>query len=341
MGKKGIFFAFIVFLIVMAVLLVNLSISQSTSKQNEAVADQSAFDSVNNRFNDIYNRTISIKTGERGYIQGRILPFNYTSGTDWILIQQYLPFLNAQTVYDITFDSLNLYKIFATNNDISNEYATSITPQKNYCPSGCWETTGGTTPDFTTVILPQCLSIEPAKPADITQLLLRKGTTGAFDFCPSNFPANTGNAIKKIEVTIDFSTNSDVLSPQCTGSFNCNTSSCTNPNGNLCVEIHLKIPSCSPQCSGACCLASPEQIIAANITQASSVNVPFNTGGYANISVENGNEILKINEDSLETKGILATTKITFVNPIQELRFNGFQSLSVSKPNFDINRKSS
>ncbi len=343
MGNKGIFFTFISFLIIMAVFFVSLSINESTSKQNEAVADQSAFDSINNRFNDIYNRTISIKTGERGKIQGRILPFTYDSGTDWMLVQQYLPLLNVQTVYDTTFDALNLYEIFAENNGISREYSTSITAQKN----SEW---GGGAADFNSVILPQCLSIEPEKPSNDKQILLRKGTTSAFDFCPTDFPED---AIKTMEITLAFSTGSDLLSPECGGDFSGCLNKADEANGNPYAIVHLKVTDCVPKCCGTppttcggeppttCCITAPEQIIAANVGPGSYIRIPFSgTNEYMRVDFENSDEIVKIYEENLNVKGVLSSAKITFTHPLQELRFNGFQNLSVSKQNFGIERKS-
>jgi len=331
---KGFFFTFIAFLVIMAVFAVSVSINESKSKQNEAVADQSAFDSINNRFNEIYNRTISIKTGERGEIQGKILPYSYHSGTDWITVQQYLPLMNSPVIYSNTFDALNLYEIFTTTKDISHEYDMNITAQKN----AGW---GGTDINFTSVILPQCVSIEPAEPSNISQILLRKGTATVFDYCPADFPSNTAEAIKKIEVMLEFSTSSDVLAPVCGGDFAGCLNNADLSNGTVYAVVDLNISSCNPQCSGVCCITTPSQAIAANITGTSYIEIPFSGAGeQIRVDFENGDEIVKVHEENLNVKGVLSTVKVTFVDTIRELHFSGFEKLKVSKPNFGIERKS-
>lgn len=357
MGNKGIFFACIAFLLIIAILAVSFAISQSASEQSGAVAEQSAFDSANNRFSDIYNRTISIKTGERGKIQGRILPFTYDSGTDWFSAEQYLPLTNAPAIYEGIFDALNLYEIFSEDSAISREYSTGITAQQNYCagPGNCWGGTTGTTPKFTSVMLPQCLAIEPADPEDESQFLLKAGTTTEFDYCPASFPAAITDAIETMEITLKFSSGSEIQPLQCSGSF----SGCPDSEfipadfdaGKPYAIVHLIAPDCIAKCGTEpnlyCCISSGEQTIAANIDTGlaeNSVSISLAGGGSIKVDFKNLNypgEIVKIKETGLATSGVISKAKVTFVNSLQELRFNGFESLSVSRPNFDITRKSS
>lgn len=353
-GNKGIFFSFILFLILVAVLAINEDIKRSSSTQKEINAETSAFHSVDNRFNDIYHRTVSIKAGPRGRVQGRILPFDFDSGNDWISVAQSLNFEHVNTVYETLFDALNLYEIFVEDANLSPEFATIVTSPKN----NDWQA-GMLEDDFTYVVLPQCLEIQPADIDDASELLFKASTTGDFDYCPEDFPtASVTDAIDRVEITIYASRYSDVLTPVCRGSFSVNDPAIGDCVGEQAfdqikldagmpyVVVHLVADECIPKCSGdtECCYSGGSHTIAAHVNTTKTANyvlLELDSGGTLQFDFQNSvtpENILVFKETTL-AKGMLVDANINFVGTLQELRFNGFRTLSVSKPNFGIERK--
>jgi len=186
MNRSGIFITFMVFLLVASVLTLHEATKKTDFRQEKAHIEETAFNNVNNAFNNLYEEVVSLnKEGFGKEIQQRAMPFGYDFEKNSIILSQRLPTREAS--FDAYFDAINIYSIFANADDTTDLEIGTSTIQ-----SEAW---GGTEeyPDLNYAILPQCLLYDiNACCADGSIMILKEledgelGCVGGFDYADLN-----------------------------------------------------------------------------------------------------------------------------------------------------------
>jgi len=111
MQEKGIFITFMAFLLVSTVLALSISVNQAVIGQEQNLAEETAFSSVDNRFNSIRQQIVVVKEGYAGETYSRFMPFEkFSAGENWFEVEQKLP---IETSYiENTKNILKLFSIF-------------------------------------------------------------------------------------------------------------------------------------------------------------------------------------------------------------------------------------
>ncbi len=348
MNAKGIFFTFIVFLLALAVIFSSSGIKQTKTQQRENIIDETAFNTVNSRFQNIYGEIFIIKTGYAGRQQARILPFNYDAGNTvdgkgWVQMEQNFPLESGVgTALEKTYDALNLYSVFVSDKANSLDLTTTATAAKN----SLWG--GSDTGNLGYTILPQCVLYGSRLTDDNQFLKIFEADTQPISNCISSFSYSKINSVD-LNITVDanmvIKTNSGG-----TGDLNDNLDHPFDPeNPNPYVRIHIKVPNCQPHggCDVCCYLGdTKEKVIANHITVNASgeptkqngLELQLETGAPISFAVLDSNYVgqkaIAVIENNTQPNIYKTKTKITFKNKIDNLIFNGF-TFEVSKTGFD------
>ena len=154
MQEKGIFITFMAFLLVSTILALSISVNQAIVGQEQNLADETAFDSVNNRFDNIRQQIIVVKEGDASKIYGRLMPFEtFEVGENWFEIEQDLG--NSSEYLENTYDALNLFKIFA-----EEKASTGIDVEINeVLQNKEWNSENEDYPAIAYIVMPQCYKI--------------------------------------------------------------------------------------------------------------------------------------------------------------------------------------
>jgi hypothetical protein len=186
MNQRGVFFAFMIFLLVMSVIALNSTTSRAVSESEQRLVQHSAFDVVNNSFNNLFEEVVSLKKeGFAKEVQQRGLPFKYGLNNNKINLSQTLP--QRPSVLKGYIDSLNIYSIFLnTKGQAGNiQLNTKVAAQNSEWGGSEWPLF----PDLNYLILPQCLLLDAN--ADGNMLLMggvlwSELCTQPFDFADLN-----------------------------------------------------------------------------------------------------------------------------------------------------------
>src|SRR3989344_7196977 len=272
MNKKGIFFTLIIFLLATAIILAGAGMKSNTAAQEENITQQAAFESVNARFENIYNQVLAVKTGYPGRMQGRIIaPFEFDSGNiawdtvlacpctanpngcGWMEIEQPLPLDTDSVEMTDVYDALNLYSIFISDQQINKDTTVSIIE----VPKNSEWDPFSTESELSYLILPQCIRYYPTG-LEISQNEIAYYTAGtAADNCTFN-----PSELKQIEFTVENEEEITVKSNWGgTGDLQDKEGSnatAYNPNDpKPYIKIEAKIPNCLPKggtCLNHCCI---------------------------------------------------------------------------------------
>jgi hypothetical protein len=297
MNAKGIFFTFVVFLLIAAIVAAGFGMRQSGFRQKENITEGIAFNAVNSRFENIFNEVLTVKTSYPGRAQARILaPFEYDSGNmpcsdsnpvcpctgvtaapdgcGWIEISQSFP-INApenQKMFNEVYDALNLYAIFLNNfkADLNMNAEAAKSTASGWCAS-CDE-------PLSYLLLPECIKYDPAQQNPPLNLFISETSNCNLEYDPPN------NAIAHIRV-IDLNitmVEALTLAKEGSGGSGCqgelvagrcasqpqpgtclfNSFSSSNPKPY--VRINISVPNCvpSPSCKvggvDKCCFLSED-----------------------------------------------------------------------------------
>ncbi|GEM_PF-3362781 len=345
MNKKGVFFTFIVFLLVAAIIVSSSATKQTFSKQTETTIDETAFSSVNARFQNIYNEVFALKTGYPGRVQGRILPFYYKSGNDgengWFEIEQNVPLEDTSTEITETFDALNLYSIFISEK--SNNI--DVTTVSNAAKNSAW----GGTDELIYSVLPQCVKYDPQPDTETLTPpypIVFQDKTSAECTAASFDP----NDIKRIDLDIVITDELRIKKLQGNGNLSEEPENAFDPASLLpYLSIHVSVPNCLSKSGGElvppaeCEIDGEEQTISnhVSLTEDNGFEIQLQTGSPIQFYVLNSTQLaldpkVIFSTDYTPSVGgykLQTTTKITFKDSIDEVRFRGFD-FTVSKTNF-------
>ena len=112
MQKKGIFITFMAFLLVSTVLALSIASNQAVIGQEENLAEETAFKTVNTKVDSIMQQIGVVKEGAASEAYGRFMPFKkFSTSENWIEMEQNLPIENLYI--DNAIDALTLFAIFA------------------------------------------------------------------------------------------------------------------------------------------------------------------------------------------------------------------------------------
>ncbi len=188
MKEKGIFFTFMAFLMVSAVLALSISISQTEIRQQRNTINKTAFEETNNQFNNIRQQIIVAKEGLASKSYGRFTPFKrFNAGADWFEIDQSLPL--DEKHFETAYNALNLFAIFSEQKGGQGAEITVQSTLKDLTWFGTEEY-----PTIEYKLEPQCMFFYAEKDPEPTPwteegAFFRKGTA-AGDNCKKDFSLN-------------------------------------------------------------------------------------------------------------------------------------------------------
>src|SRR3989344_3374800 len=354
MNKKGIFFTLIIFLLATAIILAGAGMKSNTAAQEENITQQAAFESVDSRFENIYNQVLAVKTGYPGRMQGRILaPFTYDSGNDacsdispaacpctganpspngcgWIKISQNIPLEQDDTFVKDVYDALNLYAIFISDRQINSDLNVSIIEVPK---NSDW---GGSGSGLGYLILPQCIDYNPLLSCDGTQCSLPFFTGQSLE-CTFNV-----NSIRRIDFDVeipppDGQTIVGIKKTEIDRGFNGNSD-----QPFVSFRSHVPAGQCDPdpQYDPAACDKTIENYVNPNVSNRVCIQIGTGSCSYYYLLDSDqftppppeGNLITIDYNPSLHGK-LITETKITFKEPIDEILFNALR-YSVEKSPF-------
>jgi len=339
MNNKGVFITFMVFLLVASMLALHDVTKKTDFKQERLHIDETAFNIVNNTFNNLYEEVVSLnKEGAAKTVQQRPMPFQYDFGTNLVIISQRVPV--RKSILDAYFDALNIYSIFTNQESTSNLQISTSTLQNLE-----WGGTGEEYPNLQYAILPQCLSYDINNCCfDGNYMILKElgdgelGCVGGFDYADLNIvdvniSINTSGYINQVPpLTGTLSSKTDVFEP-----------------ANPLPFARITINETNPQCPGIGCL------ITSNGKEVRSAHFD---PGYSGVGSEDTLIIHADPDDYVRVKigmeeaidpfpVVVFNTfvnapayidlNITFDQKVEQFYFTGF-SIDVEKKNFAIKR---
>ena len=189
-----------VFLLVASVLSLHEVTKKTDFDQEKAYIEETAFNNVNNAFNNLYEEIVSLdKEGFGKTVQERALPFGYNLEKNSIILSQRLPVRESNL--DAYFDAINIYSIFANADNTTDLNIATSTIQ-----NGTWNPADPADeeqyPDLNYAILPQCLLYDiNACCADGNLMILKEIPIGELG-CVEGFSYADFNAVD-INIHVD------------------------------------------------------------------------------------------------------------------------------------------
>lgn len=341
MNSRGIFITFMVFLLAASVILLHDAAKLTDTKQEEKYIDESAFNKVNNSFNNIYEEVVSFnKEGYAKNVQQRPMPFGYDFNANSIILRQRVPV--RASLFRSYIDALNIYRIFAESQAADlNVIASAIQDER-------WNANEPAYNDLNFVILPQCLLYDlNVGNLDANYFILKKLAVGeyecVFGFNYSDFnkidinllvntsgcgTAGYGGTMNKSEEALETSQNPyfmvtvNEINPGCPGT------GCllTGQSGKEIKKGHFNPATCNPA------------------DEVDALLIQCNSGDWLRVKL--GEDYCPLGETDpypiviynfIETRPVEVDLNITFDSRVELFYFTGFD-VSVEKKNFDIKR---
>ena len=335
MDNKGIFLSFMIFLLITGVLALYNAANKAGSSREQATVQHSAFDTVNNAFNNMFEEVVNLKkAGFAREVQLRPMPFEYNLSDNRIFLKQVLP--QRDTVLKSYLDALNIYSIFANQQQDSLRFSTKVVAQSEEWGSG----TEPEFPDLNYLILPQCIFFDLNASGT---MVLRAGLAGE-QRCKQPFSYADLNSI---DVNISFDSEQYAGSSiKCSGAFAGCPQQAFNPSNSdpfITVGLTEKCPlsGCKIITTGSPPYAF--KTISAHFDPAAAngvVQIPA-TADY-NVLIEIGKSSAEDSfpahvENQFTDQPIVSSFDVVFDQKIEMFYFTGFD-INVSKQNFPVTR---
>ncbi len=324
MREKGIFITFMAFLLVSTVLALSISVNQATIGQEQNLSNETAFDSVNSKFDNIRQQIIVVKEGYAGETYGRLMPFEKVKvGSDWIEIEQDLS--NSDEYLKNAYDALNLFKIFA-----EEKASTGIDVEINTILQNTEWGGGDDYPEITYIVMPQCYKIITGGSSDIVKF---EGGTVA-NGCKADFEQNS---IKSYDAAINLKDYINVAEIFCQGEFSA-CSDVGDPELNRYTKIELVLEDCPNPCTAPGFDEEGKAVISTNLSEnpeeETLVQVKYTSA--TNLQIRLAGSIIELDNND---KGTKFKSLIEFTNPIDEIILapNQFE-FGVKNEDFEICR---
>lgn len=150
-GKRGVFFTFMAFLLVGTLITLTGLLSQAETGQDTILAQKAALGEVKNAYTDIDKQLLGMKAR---YDAERTPFSDFQSGTDWVSATGEVPLQDLGS--DESFDAINLFNVFLEEKENKGVLfnAASLPKDANW---GGILTNGSA--DINYLILPQCLKV--------------------------------------------------------------------------------------------------------------------------------------------------------------------------------------
>ncbi len=372
---KGFFLTFMVFLLIGAVLALNVVLRQSSVREEKSLIDESAFRQVNNAFNNIYSQIVTQKEGYAGRAQGRLMPVkDYEWQDNWVRVEQEIPVRDI-SVND-AYDAFNLFAIFVAGQQTSPD----LEVEADAVANTAW---GGSLFDFPKIgylIKPQCLKYAIGDNGIFgvifkNQMLFETGAET--DECTFQVSEIERYDVE-IEVTLGDCDIESTIKPikcwrgLCIGN-GCSSwfgDTCTNDdedpeNENPYASIHITITDCDaahPNClarvpGGEKTIGGHLEPVENPFQQQNKVKIDVSCTGHPDLfsdpylefihksSFENDEPVFKgyrgfwgLGDPDAEYPQLVISNKVTFENGIGSVELDALEELSVQKRNFDYCR---
>lgn len=196
MNQRGVFFTFLSFILIGAILSLIVFSSQSNQRFAETTVDVSVLNAINSKYDDVTDDIITLdQTVGLPGIQQRILPFTYSADANRITVMQTLPISSGKL--NLYFDLINAYKIFVKDLNTQKTYD-GVNVDLNVPVPTTW---GGSAPlkaGFN--ILPQCLQY---RIDDVNNVKFESSSKIG---CANDFSLSL---VKRIDVNISLPTSAD------------------------------------------------------------------------------------------------------------------------------------
>lgn len=269
-GRKGFFLTFMVFLLISAVLALQVVIRQGASGREQELVEENALREVNETFNSLYSQLMEDREGYAGEVQQRVRTLgNVPGGGTSFTISQQVPPPDADVTAADAYDALNALAIFISDSNITPGVRVRAEVPDAFNITA-W---GGQSdnPDTGYIIQPYCIRYLPLEsgdrlmafeiPSDWEETLARgqgcvEGTDICYDWgCEQPFDMENIESID-IDFTVgapydgctDYLVNNAL---SCSGSFSGCPAACTIPDDEVCVTVNLFEEECQgspPEC---------------------------------------------------------------------------------------------
>lgn len=343
MNSRGVFITFMVFLLAAAVLLLHSSTKEIGSRQEEALVNEAAFDTVNNAFNNFFEEVVNLnKEGFAREVQQRPMPFEYDLNGSTIVVSQRLP--PRSSLLDSYVDMLNIYSIFA---NLEEETGNLRAVTKVFAQNEEWNAGSPAVPDLNYAILPQCLFYDLNGDSHLVLragILPEWGCTQSFDYADV-----TGLDVNIFFDSSDYTYAGTLLS--CSGEFD-DGGACSEAgfdSGNPDPYIVVRLDEECDQSQG--CKVTTQALLSRNQKVISAQFDPAQEKGSVLIQATD-NYVVEIRigwvgeehrffpmhiENQFTDEPIHVDLNISFDDKIQGFYFTGF-GISVMKRNFSAKR---